>query len=166
MGNKLEILSLCTSLRSSVCLTHWVQLHTHISSRTKPDQSPLWEQLGKQPAAVGGKHSSSPTQQFGCRWMTSVLSAFYLLSICICSLRGREKLTMCWCSSYQDKNLSKVQDPVCCQNINSNCLNLQVPNLLSTHYLEWDLWGLSRVEVHGLCSSCCCLRGFGLDDAP
>lgn len=69
---------------------------------------------------------------------------------------------MCSYGSSQDKNLSKVQDPVCCHNINSKCLNLKVPNLLSTHYPEWDKRGPSRGEVHGLCG----LRGFSFADAP
>lgn len=122
-----------------------------------------WQQLGRQHACVGEKHRSSlpmnaPKSTFGHRQMTSLLCAFvfafYPLSICIYSFSVREKsLLRVHTALTQDKNLSKLQDPMCCQNINSNFLNLRVPNLLSTHYLAWDLWGPSGGKVQGLCSS-------------
>lgn len=110
---------------------------------------------------LGERHRSShpgnvPKSALHHRQITSLLCAFvfYPLSICICSFWHIEKFLLhVQTALTQDKSLSKLQDPMCCRNINSNCWNLQVPNLLSTRYPAWDLGGPSRGKAQDLCSA-------------
>jgi len=79
---------------------------------------------------------NAPRSDFGYRQMTSLLCAFVFAFYPFAAFGvGKNSLDV-HTAFTQDKTLSKLQDPMCCQNINSNCLNLKVPNLLSTHYLE------------------------------
>lgn len=169
---------LCISQQAYISLVYWTEPHTSISSRRKLESLKhlcigsswggsmldlvritvhfLWMPPNLLLATGKWPHFSMPLS----------LPFIHCLLVFAAFRVGKNSYYVFIQLLLRIKTSANSQDPMRCQNIKSNCLNLKVPNLLSTHYLE-----SCEGPAEGKCKACALLsllfeRGFNLDDTP